>query len=79
MVEKMDSPESKNLSDKREPLASDLKLPVFDKPQIEPWPVKMSWAAAMRHLAPSRSHFRQGFDSPEKRLREKNPAPFVLP
>ena len=75
----MDSQESKNLSDKREPLASDLKLPVFDKPQIEPWPVKMSWAAAMRHLAPSRSHFSWGSDSPEKRLREKNPAPFVLP
>jgi hypothetical protein len=79
MVEKMDLRESKNLPDKREPLASDLKLPVFDKPQIEPWPVKMSWAAAMRHLAPSRRHFKATFDSPEKRLREKNPEPFVLP
>lgn len=79
MVEKMDSRESNNLPDKREPLASDIKLPVFDKPQIELWPVKMSWAAAMRHLALSRSHYMQRFDSPEKRLREKNPAPFVLP
>jgi hypothetical protein len=75
----MDSRKSKNLPDKREPLASDFELPVFDKPQIEPWPVKMSWAAAMRHLAPSRTLYMNGFDSPEKRLREKNPTPFVLP
>jgi hypothetical protein len=67
------------LPDKREPLASDFRLPVFDTPQIEPWPVKMSWTAAMRHLAPSRIRYMQGFDSPEKRSREKNPRPFVLP
>jgi hypothetical protein len=67
------------LPDKREPLASDLRLPVFEKPQIEPWPAKMSWSAAMRHLALSRSGPKQRFDSPEKRLREKNPEPFVLP
>jgi hypothetical protein len=67
------------LPDKREAVASDFRLPVFDTPQIEPWPAKMSWAAAMRHLASSRTHYMKGFDSPEKRLREKNPAPFVLP
>jgi len=75
----MDSRESKNLPDNRKPLASDFKLPVFDKPQIEPWPVKMSWAAAMRHLTPTRSQYMREFDSPEKRLREKNHTPFVLP
>lgn len=74
----MDSRESKNLPDKREPFASDFELPVFDQPQIEPWPVKMSWAEAMRHLAPTRSHYMRAFDSPEQRLREKNPAAFVL-
>jgi hypothetical protein len=67
------------LTTNRKPLAVDLKLPVFDQPQIEHWPAKMSWAAAMRHLAPSREHYMRHFDSPEKRLREKNPARFVLP
>jgi hypothetical protein len=74
----MDSSESKNLRDKRASLRSDFSLPVFDTPQIEPWPAKMSWAAAMRHLAPTRIHYVQEFDSPEKRWSEKNPAPFIL-
>ncbi len=78
MVGKMDSRGSNSLPAKREPLASDIELPVFDKPQIEPWPLKMSWAEAVRHLAPSRSQYMREFDSPEKRLREKNPTPFVL-
>jgi hypothetical protein len=67
------------LRDKSKAFASDINLPVFDQPQIEPWPVKMSWTAAMRHLERSRRGHAQRFDSPEERLREKNPAPFVLP
>jgi len=39
----------------------------------------MSWLEAMRHFAPSRKRYMREFDSPEKRWREKNPAPFVLP
>jgi hypothetical protein len=78
MVETMASRESKNSPDKREVLASDIELPVFDAPQIEPWPVKMSWKQAMRHLAPGREHYMRHFDSPEKRLADKNPARFIL-
>jgi hypothetical protein len=75
----MGSRESNNFPDKGEPVASDLKLPRFDTPQVEVWPLKMSWAAAMRHLAPSRRDYMQRFDSPEKRWRDKNPAVFRLP
>ena len=78
MVAKMGSHESTNSSD-RERLACDLNLPIFEEPQVEPWPVKMSWSQAMRHLARTRGQHLRELDSPEKRLREKNRAPFVLP
>jgi hypothetical protein len=55
-----------------------LELPVFDEPLIEPWPIRMSWEQAMRHFAATRDHYMRHFDSPEKRLREKNPASFTL-
>jgi len=59
-------------------LASDLNLPVFDKPLKEPWPMKMSWEDAMRCFATTREHYLKNFDSPEKRLRDKNPLRFRL-
>jgi hypothetical protein len=79
MVAKMDSRDSNSSPNNSPPLAHDFDLPVFDKPQIEPWPVKMSWSQAMRHLAASRSHSIRDVTSPEERLRGKNPARFVLP
>ena len=45
----------------------------------EHWPSKMSWADAMQHLAPTRERYMREFDSPEQRLRAKNPKPFRLP
>jgi hypothetical protein len=59
-------------------LACDLRLPVFDQPLIEPWPVKMSWEDAMRSFAALREHYMRHFDSPEKRARDKNPKRFSL-
>jgi hypothetical protein len=55
-----------------------LRLPVFDQPLVEPWPMKMSWEEATRSFAPLRDHYVQHFDSPEKRLRDKNPQRFSL-
>lgn len=78
MVEKMRSPESTDSSSDRERLACDLDLPVFEEPQVEPWPVKMSWSQALRHLARTHGQHRRERDSPERRLREKNQSPFVL-
>jgi hypothetical protein len=63
----------------KEPLARDMNFPDFHEPLAEPWPVKMSWAQAMRHFQASREYYMRHFDSLEKRWREKNPAPFVLP
>ena len=79
MVEKMRSQKSKTSRENAEKLASDLRLPVFDQPLIEPWPMKTSWEEAIRIFAPSREHYMRHFDSPEKRLRYKNPGPFRLP
>jgi hypothetical protein len=59
-------------------LASDLKLPVFNKPLKEPWPMKMSWEEAMHSFAATREHYLRHFESPEKRWREKNPMRFRL-
>ena len=59
-------------------LSCDLRLPVFDQPLIEPWPLKMSWEDAMRSFDPLREHYMRHFDSPEKRSRDKNPERFSL-
>ncbi len=39
----------------------------------------MSWSEAMRHFASARESYMRDFDSPEKRLRDKNPKRFELP
>jgi hypothetical protein len=38
----------------------------------------MSWADAMRTFAAARARYMREFDSPAKRLRDKNPEPFRL-
>ena len=78
MVEKMRSRKSKASPAKSKKLATNLRLPVFDQPQIEPWPMKMSWQDAMRNFAPLREHYMRHFDSPEHRRRDKNPHRFSL-
>jgi hypothetical protein len=60
-------------------LALDLNLPVFEKPQVEHWPSKMSWSDAMRNFAPVRERYMREFDSPDERFRAKNPVRFSLP
>lgn len=42
------------------------------------WPLAISWSEAIRQLAPFRDYYMEHFDSPEKRLAEKNPEPFVV-
>jgi hypothetical protein len=74
----MRSVESKASRAKSNSLATDLRLRVFDQPLIEPWPMNISWEDAMRSFAPMREHYMRYFDSPEKRLRDKNPERFSL-
>jgi hypothetical protein len=53
-------------------------LPVFDKPQIERWPLDMTWDQAMRAFdAQRKEHMRTHYSS-EDRLRDKNPEPFRM-
>jgi hypothetical protein len=78
MVVKMGLRKSKASPENNNGLSCDLRLPVFDQPLIEPWPIKMSWKEAMRSFSPWRDHYMQHFDSPEKRLRDKNPERFSL-
>jgi hypothetical protein len=75
----MRSKESDNFTTDRSNLAIDLKLPEFDARQLEHWPSKMSWSDAMRIFAPARARYMRDFDSPQQRLRDKNPEPFRLP
>ena len=53
-------------------------FPVFDRPMVEHWPLAISWSDAIRELAPFRDHYMLHFDTPEGRLADKNPEPFVL-
>lgn len=78
MVVQMASQKSKPLRAKNKSLACDLNLPVFDQPLIEWWPMKMSWEDAIRNFAATREYYMRHFDSPERRLRDKNPEPFRL-
>jgi hypothetical protein len=53
-------------------------LPVFEKPQIEWWPSKMTWDDAMRAFDAQRKEYTRTHYSPEDRLRDKNPEPFRM-
>ena len=75
----MCSAESNNFEADRSALAIDLNLPAFEAAQVEHWPSKMSWSEAMRIFAPARARYMREFDSPEQRIRDKNPEPFRLP
>lgn len=55
-----------------------LNLPVFDIPQLNRWPAKISWETVMFETEPQREFYMKHFDSPERRLRNKNPAPFRM-
>lgn len=59
--------------------ASDFfELPVFDEPQIEWWPLDMTWDQAMRAFDAQRKEYMRTHYSPEARLRDKNPEPFRM-
>ena len=53
-------------------------LPAFDVPQQEHWPAAISWDQAMQEFDDARRMALREFDSPEARLRDKNPEPFRL-
>lgn len=75
----MRSGESNNSAADRSAFAIDLNLPDFEARQVEHWPSKMSWSDAIRAFAPARERYMREFDSPQQRLRDKNPEPFRLP
>jgi hypothetical protein len=75
----MRSGESNNFVADRSAFAIDLNLPEFGAPQVEHWPSRMSWSDAIRILAPARARYMREFDSPQQRVRDKNPEPFRLP
>ena len=53
-------------------------LPVFDVPQIEPRAGILSWEAVMKETESLRRYYLDHYDTPEKRLRDKNPEPFHM-
>ncbi len=57
---------------------SGLRLPVFKTKPISHWPRKMSWEAVMRETEAFRQFYLKHYDSPERRLRNKNPKPFRM-
>jgi hypothetical protein len=55
-----------------------LNLPVFEVPQVERWPAKISWETVTAETEAQRRFYMEHYDSPERRLRNKNPAPFRM-
>jgi hypothetical protein len=78
MVEQMRSKKSAVSVSSNHDSACHIELPIFEAPLAEHWPLRMSWSDAMRAFAPYREYYLRRFDSPEKRLRAKNPEPFRL-
>ena len=78
MVVTMRPAESDSSVADEKPVSADLNLPVFTAAQIEHWPSKMTWSDAVRHFAAARERYMREFDSPDERLRSKNPARFEL-
>jgi hypothetical protein len=67
------------MNPKKDPLATTvLNLPVFDFPRQDSPPVKMTWEEVMAETEPQRQFYMKHFDSPEKRLHNKNPIPFRM-
>jgi hypothetical protein len=74
MVERVHSNELKNF-----PIGFELpELPVFERPQQEPWPLAISWLEATQQMAPFRDYYMLRHDSPLNRFQNKNPEPFIL-
>ncbi len=57
---------------------ADLNFPVFDVPQKEHWPMFRPLEWIMDEMEPQRRLYMERYDTPEKRLRTKNPEPFRL-
>ena len=55
-----------------------LNLPVFDIPQRDRSALKMTWEQVMDETEPQRQYYMKHFYSPERRLRNMNPAPFRM-
>jgi hypothetical protein len=55
-----------------------LDLPVFGTPQIDWHPGAVDWQTVIEETEPLRRYYLEHFDSPEKRLRDKNPKPFRM-
>jgi len=53
-------------------------LPVFEEPQIEWRSGNCSWEAVMRETESVRRYYLENYDTPENRLRDKNPEPFRM-
>lgn len=60
------------------PATAALNLPVFEVPQQPHLLPGMTWNEVTDHTEPRRQFYMKHFDSPEKRLRDKNPKPFRL-
>ena len=53
-------------------------LPIFDIPQVESQKRVLSWEAVMKETESVRRYYLDHYDTPEKRLRDKNPEPFHM-
>jgi hypothetical protein len=63
----------------KDPLATTvLNLPLFESSQRDRRPGRMTWDEVMAQTGPQREFYMKHFDSPEKRLRNKNPAPLRM-
>ena len=65
-------------SDTPKPLFDSFELPVFDKPQMERWPLDITWDQAMRAFDAQREQYMRTYYSATGRLRDKNPEPFRM-
>jgi len=55
-----------------------LNLPVFDSPTRKRRLPKMTWEEVTFQTELQRQFYLSHFDSPERRLRDKNPVPFRM-
>jgi hypothetical protein len=67
------------MNPEQDPLATTvLNLPIFGAPRRDLLSRKMTWEEVMDQTEPQRQFYMSHYDSPEKRLRSKNPLPFRL-
>lgn len=75
----MHSGEFKSSLENGEAIATELNFRDWEHLPPDYLRLRLTWSEAMKRFSWGRDYYMEHYDSPEQRLKEKNPERFVLP